>query len=157
MIREVVVTAGAMRSPHILLNSGIGSKEQLQSLGVEVVKDLPGVGENLHNHVSYQLSFTINESNSYDNDWAVAKEYLDKQTGPLASTGLSQIAAILPSNATNASYPDLQLFIAGFTSNCASGEIGATKTTGYRSISISPTYLHTKSRGKFPRTRLCHV
>jgi choline dehydrogenase len=49
--REVIVCLGAMESPHILLNSGIGPASQLTEFGKPVVVDLPGVGENFHNHV----------------------------------------------------------------------------------------------------------
>jgi choline dehydrogenase len=47
---EVVVCAGAIESPKLLLLSGIGSPEQLGRHGIDVVVDLPGVGENLHDH-----------------------------------------------------------------------------------------------------------
>lgn len=48
---EVIVCLGAIESPHVLLNSGIGPARQLKRFGVEVRHDLPGVGENFHNHV----------------------------------------------------------------------------------------------------------
>ena len=49
--REVIVCLGALESPHLLLNSGIGPVAQLEAFGIPVVADLPGVGENFHNHV----------------------------------------------------------------------------------------------------------
>jgi choline dehydrogenase-like flavoprotein len=49
--REVILCAGAIGSPDILLRSGIGGGAALQKAGVPVVHDLPGVGENLHDHV----------------------------------------------------------------------------------------------------------
>ncbi|MBN1148249.1 MAG: GMC family oxidoreductase N-terminal domain-containing protein [Anaerolineales bacterium] len=49
--REVIVCSGAIESPHLLLNSGIGDPEQLRKFDKPVVVDLPGVGENFHNHV----------------------------------------------------------------------------------------------------------
>jgi choline dehydrogenase len=49
--REVIVCAGAIESPKLLLLSGIGNPSHLQSFGIPVVVDLPGVGENFHNHV----------------------------------------------------------------------------------------------------------
>jgi choline dehydrogenase-like flavoprotein len=49
--REVLVCAGALQSPQILMLSGIGPAAQLRRHGIEVVHDLPGVGENLHDHV----------------------------------------------------------------------------------------------------------
>jgi choline dehydrogenase len=48
---EVVLTAGAIGSPQLLLVSGIGPRAHLQNVGVDVVVDLPGVGRNLHDHV----------------------------------------------------------------------------------------------------------
>ncbi len=48
---EVVVSAGAIESPHLLLNSGLGPADHLRAFGKPVVVDLPGVGENFHNHV----------------------------------------------------------------------------------------------------------
>lgn len=49
--REVIVCAGAIESPHLLLLSGIGPPGQLKDYGIDVKVPLPGVGENFHNHV----------------------------------------------------------------------------------------------------------
>jgi len=49
--REVLLSAGALQSPQLLMLSGIGPAEHLRSLGIEVRHDLPGVGANLHDHV----------------------------------------------------------------------------------------------------------
>ncbi|MGZ4243387.1 MAG: GMC family oxidoreductase [Solirubrobacteraceae bacterium] len=48
---EVVVSAGAIESPALLLRSGLGPAGELRALGIEVVADLPGVGRNLHDHL----------------------------------------------------------------------------------------------------------
>lgn len=56
--KEVVVAGGAIESPHLLQLSGIGKADDLKAFGIPVVADLPGVGENFHNHV---LSGVINE------------------------------------------------------------------------------------------------
>lgn len=48
--REVIVSAGAVDSPRLLLLSGIGPADELAALGIPVVDDLPGVGRNLHDH-----------------------------------------------------------------------------------------------------------
>lgn len=49
--REVIVCAGALESPHLLLLSGIGPEGQLKEYGIDAKMPLPGVGENFHNHV----------------------------------------------------------------------------------------------------------
>ncbi len=55
---EVVVSAGTIESPRLLMLSGIGPAEHLRSLGIEVALDLPGVGGNLHDHLLSPLIFT---------------------------------------------------------------------------------------------------
>ncbi len=65
--REVIVTSGAIGSPHLLQVSGIGPAAHLQSVGIEVVHDLPGVGDNLSDHYVVRIVhhvknlITINE------------------------------------------------------------------------------------------------
>jgi choline dehydrogenase len=55
--REVILSAGAINSPKLLLLSGVGPADQLRSLGVPVVVDLPGVGENLQDHPVVKVVF----------------------------------------------------------------------------------------------------
>ena len=56
---EVIVSGGAIGSPHLLLLSGIGPADDLKKLGIAVIADLPGVGQNLHDHL---LTFVIHEA-----------------------------------------------------------------------------------------------
>jgi choline dehydrogenase len=58
---RVVLSAGAIRSPHLLMLSGIGPEDQLRQFGIPVVQDLPGVGRNLMNHVSAQTTFKVKD------------------------------------------------------------------------------------------------
>lgn len=78
---------GAVNSPQILLNSGVGPREDLNAVGVPVVHDLPGVGKNLHNHVAYTLTFTINDTDTTPLNWATAMEYLLFRDGLMSGTG----------------------------------------------------------------------
>jgi choline dehydrogenase len=59
--REVVVAAGAIGSPQLLLLSGIGPAGDLNNVGVELTADLPGVGKNLHDHVSSWVTFSATQ------------------------------------------------------------------------------------------------
>lgn len=58
---RVVVSAGAIKSPHLLMLSGIGPADQLQLFGIPTVQELPGVGQNLWNHLSAQITFKVKE------------------------------------------------------------------------------------------------
>jgi len=55
--REIVLSAGAVGSPHILLLSGVGAADELRRLGIKVVHDLPGVGRNLQDHLEIDLQW----------------------------------------------------------------------------------------------------
>jgi choline dehydrogenase len=56
---QIVLSSGAIGSPHVLLLSGVGPAEPLQRLGVEVVHELPGVGQNLRDHPSAVVLFRV--------------------------------------------------------------------------------------------------
>ena len=58
---QVVLSAGALKSPHILMLSGIGPREQLDEFGIPVVQDLPGVGQNLFNHPMGNVTFRVKD------------------------------------------------------------------------------------------------
>jgi choline dehydrogenase len=88
--REVLLAAGSIGSPQILQLSGIGPGDLLQNLGIPVALDLPGVGENLHDHLQirtiYEVSNTTTlnrRANSLYGKVAMGLEYLLYRTGPL--------------------------------------------------------------------------
>jgi choline dehydrogenase len=58
--KEVILSAGAFHSPQLLQVSGIGPQAKLQSLGIPVIKNLPGVGSNLQDHVLFGISHPVN-------------------------------------------------------------------------------------------------
>ncbi len=89
--KEVIVSAGAIGSPTLLLRSGIGPAEHLRSVGVPVVHDLPGVGENLQDHVDMFLIYDLTGPHSYDKykklhwqAWA-GLQYALFRNGPITS------------------------------------------------------------------------
>lgn len=117
--KEVILSAGAFGSPHILLHSGIGANEQLKPLGIDVVHELPGVGKNLQDHPDYILNFTSNSRDlmgfTAKGLWDIGKaffEYRKHQTGMLSSN-FAEGGAFLKSQ-SELDRPDLQLhFVVG--------------------------------------------
>jgi len=101
--KEVVLSAGAIGSPQILQLSGIGAKALLEKHQIPVVKDLPGVGQNLQDHLQIRLVFktsqaTLNdELNSYFKQMKVGLQYIFNRTGPL-TLAASQVAIFTKSN-----------------------------------------------------------
>ncbi|HVY99743.1 MAG TPA: GMC family oxidoreductase N-terminal domain-containing protein [Dongiaceae bacterium] len=88
---EVIVCSGAIGSPHLLLLSGIGPAGHLRQVGVPVVHDLPGVGENLQDHFDMFLIYQLSGPHSYDKykkrrwqAWA-GLQYALFKNGPVAS------------------------------------------------------------------------
>lgn len=55
--KEVILCSGAIHSPHLLMHSGIGNREELEKLGIKVVKHLPGVGEGLKDHTAAPVQY----------------------------------------------------------------------------------------------------
>ncbi len=106
---EVILAAGAIGSPQILQLSGIGPGALLQDLGIIVAHNLPGVGENLHDHLQIRLMYkvknvpTLNErANSLFWKMAMGLEYLFFRTGPLTMPP-SQLGAFAKSDPAQAS------------------------------------------------------
>ena len=58
--KEVILSGGTIGTPHILLHSGIGDKNDLARLGITSVIDLPSVGKNLTDHPFFTVNFGVN-------------------------------------------------------------------------------------------------
>jgi choline dehydrogenase len=63
---RVVLSAGAIRSPHLLMLSGIGAEDHLKQFGIKTVLHLPGVGQNLMNHASAQTTYKVKDGVSLE-------------------------------------------------------------------------------------------
>lgn len=148
--KEVILSAGTINSPQLLLLSGIGPKSQLDNMKISTVVNLPGVGENLHNHQSYGIDFTLKQPKKDELNMDSAELYLYNQTGPMSSTGLAQLTGILVSNYTTADDPDIQIFFSGFQAVCNTGNriVDLTSRNNKETVRFTSVNLQPRSRGK---------
>ncbi|RPD62463.1 alcohol oxidase [Lentinus tigrinus ALCF2SS1-7] len=105
--KEVVLSAGSIKTPHILMLSGIGDAAYLTSKGVKPLVDLPSVGKNLHDHAFLGNSWLVNSNDTLDNlrrNATLAAEALAQWkvngTGPLGLAGGSQLGWLRVPNAS---------------------------------------------------------
>jgi choline dehydrogenase len=113
---EVILCAGSIGSPHILQLSGIGDPTHLKSIGIVPLVDLPGVGENLQDHLQIRTIFKVSNTRTLNtlskSWWGKAKmglEFMLSQSGPM-SMAPSQLGVFTKSDAA-LEWPDLQYHV----------------------------------------------
>jgi choline dehydrogenase len=96
--REVILCAGAVGSPQLLLLSGIGPRVELEALGIPVVMELEGVGRNLQDHLNIGQSFHSTQPVSLSDAESIPNllQYIFKKKGPLTSN-IAEAGAFLKS------------------------------------------------------------
>ncbi|MGF6699218.1 choline dehydrogenase [Paraburkholderia sp. MM5496-R1] len=116
---EVILSAGAVNSPQLLELSGVGNGARLQNLGIEVVQDLRGVGENLQDHLQLRMAYQVQgvrTLNTMSAHWwgklMIGMQYALFQSGPM-SMSPSQLGAFAKSDADDRSLsrPDLEYHV----------------------------------------------
>ncbi|CAH0394229.1 unnamed protein product [Bemisia tabaci] len=127
--KEIVLSAGAIGSPQILMVSGIGPKEHLEELGIKVVRNLR-VGYNLQDHVGLGgLTFIIDDPITFKKSRfqtaSVALEYILNERGPLTSLGGVEGLAFVNSRYADPDglWPDVQFHFAPSSVNSDGGEV----------------------------------
>jgi choline dehydrogenase-like flavoprotein len=147
-VSEVILTAGAIGSPRLMMLSGIGPAAHLRDVGISVQHDLKGVGQNLHDHFSTDVTWVLNGPHSYDKykklHWKIAAglQYLMFKSGPVASN-IVEAGAFWWGNKKEEKTPDLQFhFLAG-----AGVEEGVGTVPGGNGATCNSYYTRPKSRG----------
>ncbi len=144
---EVLLCAGAIQSPQLLQLSGIGPAALLQKHGIAVAHDLPGVGENLQDHLQVRMIFestektTNDELNSLLGQARLGVEWLLHRTGPLA-VGINQGGCFMRALPGEAKTPDIQYHVATLSADMAGG-----KVHDFSGMTLSVCQLRPESRG----------
>ena len=111
---EVILSAGALNSPHLLYLSGLGPANELQSHGISVLQDMPHVGRHLQDHIGVDFTLAVNRPSLNQKlrpvlgKFLVGLEYLFFKSGPLAMS-LNQAGGFVKSD-PSLEAPDLQLY-----------------------------------------------
>jgi choline dehydrogenase len=110
--REVILAGGAINSPQLLLLSGVGSAEQLSPMGIKVIRDLPGVGQNLQDHLVAIAAFQCTQPITLASAERLSNimKFLLFKDGPLTSN-IAEAAGFVKSRSTLPA-PDLELIFA---------------------------------------------
>ena len=149
---EVLLSAGSIQSPQLLQLSGIGPAGLLQHRGVPVVHDLPGVGENLQDHLQIRLIFestrptTNDDLNSWIGQAKLGLQWLLHRSGPLA-VGINQGGCFMRalqdgSGKPVAKTPDIQFHVATLSADMAGGKVHP-----FSGMTMSICQLRPESRG----------
>jgi choline dehydrogenase len=114
--REVIVSAGTINSPQLLMLSGIGPAQELKRHGIDVVCDLPGVGENLQDHQDVMLCYSSPRHTLYGMSWralpwmlASPFKYLFQRKGPWSTNTVESGGHVR--SRPGLEQPDLQLIL----------------------------------------------
>jgi len=148
--REVIVSGGAYGSPQLLLLSGLGPAEHLRDMGVEVVREIPGVGSNLQDHFNTFCTYRISRDlslnslqHSFPKRMLAGAQYVFLRSGKMSGNGL-YVGALVRSD-KRLERPDLQFNISAWST------IERTRTGiishPHPGISISPVHLSPDGRG----------
>ena len=145
--KEVILAAGSLRSPQLLQLSGIGPAALLQAHGIPMVKELPGVGANLQDHLQLRLIYkcakpitTNDQLASLYGQMKIGLKWLLFRKGPLA-IGINQgglFTRALPESQT----PDIQFHFATL-----SAEMAGAKPHDFSGFTMSVCQLRPESRG----------
>ncbi|XP_068086574.1 glucose dehydrogenase [FAD, quinone]-like [Anabrus simplex] len=136
--KEVIVSAGSVQSPQLLMLSGVGPKEHLESLRIRVEVDSPGVGENLQDHIALGGSVYLMEpphkGQPLGHGFVLPRfltlhtiyEFLFHNRGPLLGLPECEVMGFVNTKYANASedWPDIQLFMTAYADNTDGGLFG---------------------------------
>ena len=150
---EVLLAAGAIQSPQLLQLSGIGPAELLQQHGITPKRVLPGVGENLQDHLQMRLIFecakpitTNDQLNSWLGQLKLGLQWLLFRSGPLA-VGINQGGCFMralhdDAGQPVAATPDIQFHVATLSADMAGGKVHP-----FSGFTLSVCQLRPESRG----------
>ncbi|XP_071448681.1 glucose dehydrogenase [FAD, quinone]-like [Hetaerina americana] len=167
--KEVIVSAGSIGSPHLLMLSGIGPEEHLRELGIPIIAALP-VGDNLQDHLLFTgVVASVNRNVSSEQDPSLGlirsvTEFLLDRNGPLSGIGYTQFTGFINSDySKDTAYPENQIQFSLFDYGDVDSMTVSISVFGYNqaigadllslvsessTLFVVPSVIHPKSRGR---------
>ena len=146
--REIILSTGSIGSPQLLQVSGIGNSDKLKKLGIDVVHELNGVGENLQDHLMFRPIYKIQKLkslnkkiNSLFGNLLIGLEYVFNRSGPM-TIGASQLGMFAKSD-PSLELPDLQWHVQPMSMDT----LGATKNHDFHGFTPTVSQIRPTSRG----------
>ena len=147
--KEVILSAGAIGSPHLLQISGIGDSEKIKNQGIDIVHELKGVGKNLQDHLMFRPVYKLKNIKSLNRDveslyskFLMRLQYILKQSGPI-TMGASQVCAFTKSDPSRAT-PNLQFHVQPLSTDI----LGVTPMHNFEGITPTVANIRPTSRGE---------
>ena len=147
--KEIILSAGSIGSPHILQISGVGDAQKLKKHGIDIKKDLKGVGKNLQDHLMFRPVYKVKnlkslnkKINSLFGNFLIGLEYIFNQSGPM-TMGASQVCGFAKSDSSRAT-PNLQFHVQPISTDI----LGATKLHDFEGITPTVANVRPTSRGE---------
>ena len=147
--KEVILSAGAIGSPHLLQISGIGDSEKIKNQGIDIVHELKGVGKNLQDHLMFRPVYKLKNIKSLNRDveslyskFLMGLQYILKQSGPI-TMGASQVCAFTKSDPSRAT-PNLQFHVQPLSTDI----LGVTPMHNFEGITPTVANIRPTSRGE---------
>ena len=147
--KEVILCAGSIGSPHILQVSGIGDGDKLSKIGIDLIKNLKGVGKNLQDHLMFRPVYKVKnlkslnkKINSLFGKFLIGLEYIFNQSGPM-TMGASQVCGFAKSDSSRET-PNLQFHVQPISTDI----LGATKLHNFDGITPTVANIRPTSRGE---------
>ena len=147
--KEVILCAGSIGSPHILQVSGIGDGDKLSKIGIDLIKNLKGVGKNLQDHLMFRPVYKVKnlkslnkKINSLFGKFLIGLEYIFNQSGPM-TMGASQVCGFAKSDSSRET-PNLQFHVQPISTDI----LGATKLHDFDGITPTVANIRPTSRGE---------
>jgi choline dehydrogenase len=141
--KEVILCAGTINSPQILMTSGIGSKDHLKEHGIAVIHDLPGVGQNLQDHFMMPVVYTCTQPVSLSQAGSKEQAKLYAKGKGMLSSNIAEAGGFLKIDPQSPA-PDLQFH---FSPGYFILDGAANPTDGSDGFTIMPSLVQSKGTG----------